>query len=690
MFEKEQSLFEKLHMNKMNKQTLYICLLSKWYIKSYKKLNLINTYKVIAKSSKVNIMDLKKFEKVCIKVKKLDCDIKYFESCQEMELIPEFLKFKVPNLKIYSDSESYYKLALNKFIESVKKEKEKSKSVKLKLYNQLKTEISFIKFKFLIKKISECSLQKEENIKSISHNKKLFNLWMKRNKYYPNTIVNLSSYNLKINETNALMYGLNHNIFPHKVDEIKMVSNIDSQIRKICFKNNINLKFDTKNNLRKSTEKFIKSADEVCKSKINRLFHRTIKNLKNNKSIVICKKDKGTGTVIMNKNDYYDKLDSIIKDTKKFKVINFNIQEDKTNYCNLSPWINQERKVMYYCRKYIKNLVSDMEYKNIYPTGSQPGKLYGMAKVHKPNCPLRPVLSAINTPEYGLAKWLEKHLKPLLEDKYSTRSSKEFVEKVTSVKLEKTDFMSSLDIKSLYTQVPIKEVIKDILITVYEKENKSIFQNSNITKTVLKNMLNLCSNAIFLYNNKVLQQTDGVAMGSPLAPLLANWFVCRQEEKVLSIQNITPKFYIRYVDDIFAIFDSERKCDNFYTKMNNVHPNLKYTIEKPKIGLLPFLDVKVQKIGTKLQTSVYRKSTNTNMLINWNAKAPKNWKVGLIKCLLNRAISICNNYDDYIKETIKLKEIFQINCYPKYLVNKIIREFAKKKKSHQRSSREKQ
>ena len=124
------------------------------------------------------------------------------------------------------------------------------------------------------------------------------------------------------------MYGLNHNIFPHKVDEIKMVANIDSQIRKVCIKNNINLKFDTKNNLRKSTEKFIKSAEEVCKSKINSLFHRTIKNLKNNKSIVICKKDKGTGTVIMNKKDYYDKLDNIIKDTKKFKVLKFNIQED--------------------------------------------------------------------------------------------------------------------------------------------------------------------------------------------------------------------------------------------------------------------------------------------------------------------------------------------------------------------------
>ena len=55
------------------------------------KLNLIETYKLIAKSSTISIIELKKFEKICVKVTKLDCDIKYFESCQEMELIPQFL-----------------------------------------------------------------------------------------------------------------------------------------------------------------------------------------------------------------------------------------------------------------------------------------------------------------------------------------------------------------------------------------------------------------------------------------------------------------------------------------------------------------------------------------------------------------------------------------------------------------------
>ena len=75
MFEKEQSVFEKLYINKMKKLKLCYCLFSKWYFNSNKKLNLIESYKIIPKISKVSFIELTKFEKICVKVTKLDCDI---------------------------------------------------------------------------------------------------------------------------------------------------------------------------------------------------------------------------------------------------------------------------------------------------------------------------------------------------------------------------------------------------------------------------------------------------------------------------------------------------------------------------------------------------------------------------------------------------------------------------------------
>ena len=58
-------------------------------------------------------------------------------------------------------------------------------------------------------------------------------------------------------------------------------------------------------------------------------------------------------------------------------------------------------------------------------------------------------------------------------------------------------------------------------------------------------------------NGKFYNQTDGVAMGSPLAHVLANIFMGFYESKWLNEYNLNKlKFYLRYVDGILAAFDN--------------------------------------------------------------------------------------------------------------------------------------
>ena len=113
-------------------------------------------------------------------------------------------------------------------------------------------------------------------------------------------------------------------------------------------------------------------------------------------------------------------------------------------------------------------------------------------------------------------------IKTCLNDRFIILSSTEFVSRISKLDIKHTNTFASLDIKSLYTQIPLNEVIEDILTTIYDKSTNSIFKGSKITKNILRKILNLCSQSVFLYNNKVYKQIDGVAMGSPLAPLLAN------------------------------------------------------------------------------------------------------------------------------------------------------------------------
>ena len=79
--------------------------------------------------------------------------------------------------------------------------------------------------------------------------------------------------------------------------------------------------------------------------------------------------DKGNGVVVLNKSDYFKKLDEIVLDKNRFEEIKYNLNYVSTKDCKLAPCIIQENKVIYYCRNYIRNIVTQKTYYNIYPRG---------------------------------------------------------------------------------------------------------------------------------------------------------------------------------------------------------------------------------------------------------------------------------------------------------------------------------
>ena len=81
---------------------------------------------------------------------------------------------------------------------------------------------------------------------------------------------------------------------------------------------------------------------------------------------------------------------------------------------------------------------------------------------------------------------------------------------------------------------------------------------------------------MFFFNGKFYNQIDGVAVGSPLALVLANILMGFYEPKWLNEYNLNkPKFYLRYVDDILAAFENEQDSLILLNFLNNKHPNIK-------------------------------------------------------------------------------------------------------------------
>ena len=94
-----------------------------------------------------------------------------------------------------------------------------------------------------------------------------------------------------------------------------------------------------------------------------------------------------------------------------------------------------------------------------------------MAKVHKDNVPLRPVVSMIGTPEYELSKFLDNLIKPYIPDKYLLKSTDHFMEKLKQFQFSKNQIMVSFDVVSLFTNFPLSETIELIADRIYTKDN---------------------------------------------------------------------------------------------------------------------------------------------------------------------------------------------------------------------------
>ena len=104
---------------------------------------------------------------------------------------------------------------------------------------------------------------------------------------------------------------------------------------------------------------------------------------------------------------------------------------------------------------------------------------------------------------------------------------------------------------------------------------------------------------IFQFNNDLYIQKGGVAMGSNLGPTMAAFAMDLVESKL----PFRPMYYRRYVDDIFAIFDSKSDALAYLDILNSVHPNLQFTIETQNSeGSLRFLDVDVSSHDNKFKT----------------------------------------------------------------------------------------
>ena len=133
----------------------------------------------------------------------------------------------------------------------------------------------------------------------------------------------------------------------------------------------------------------------------------------------------------------------------------------------------------------------------MFASGSKPGILYGLPKVHKNGCPLRPIMSAIGTFNYKLSKFLIPILTPITKNQYHVKDTFSFVKEICELQYGSCA-LASFDVKSLFTNIPLKETI-DICINNLLKENERI---QNFSKKQLHKFLSFgATEYFFIFDN---------------------------------------------------------------------------------------------------------------------------------------------------------------------------------------------
>ncbi|XP_045779584.1 uncharacterized protein LOC123877124 [Maniola jurtina] len=312
----------------------------------------------------------------------------------------------------------------------------------------------------------------------------------------------------------------------------------------------------------------------------------------------------------------------------------------------------------------MKILAADTELRTIsddllqYTCGKRAEIIESRRKLYEPKSSYyRSVLSEIPPSETHL--WDEEKLQ---------QAFKTHVNNIKDLTLPGDCKLISLDVDSLFTNVPVNETL-NILTKLLENNHinaNEITELIELTKICMKQNY-------FKFNDQFYQQKEGLAMGSPLSPLMADIFMDDFENKHI-VKNNNILYYYRYVDDIIICWTgTDEQLDTFVKNLNKIHPKIKFKSELELDNSISFLDLTITRANNKHQFGIFRKPTYTDTTIPASSCHPWQHKLAAFHSYVHRLLSIPLEKENYLKELKIIYHMAQANGYNINIVNNIIK-----------------
>ncbi len=331
-----------------------------------------------------------------------------------------------------------------------------------------------------------------------------------------------------------------------------------------------------------------------------------LSRLSSSEHFVVSPVDKGSGWMIVPRQHY---------EAEAFRQL-----------CDTNFYQSLDKSSDFYVSKRLKVLLSHLHKSGFLstreeralqpPMSSRPRNFYLLPKLHKKSWhyssmpPGRPIVSDTSSVSRGCADLLEFFLAPIARScKSFVRDSTHVISLLSNVKVSDASLLATFDIVSLYTNIPTEDGIAAVSRAFLK------FPDPRRPDLTLLTMLRLLLKSnCFYFQKELFLQLQGTAMGCAFGSSYANIFLADWEERVFQFQE-QPVFWVRFIDDIFLIWESSLpSLLSFQDHINSIFPSI--TVElTSSLSSIRFLDLVLYKSSGRLLFRVGFKETDTHAIL---------------------------------------------------------------------------
>ena len=361
---------------------------------------------------------------------------------------------------------------------------------------------------------------------------------------------------------------------------------------------------------------------------LTHLERQAIRELKENRNIVIKGADKGSGVVVMDTDRYIKEGHRQLDDTSTYRKLDI----------DPSPKLESELRKLVNQAAENGTITTDMANYAI-PPAYKLARFYLLPKVHKVGVPGRPVVSCSGSLTEKVSEIVDHLIKPFLPTIPSyLKDTKDFLSKVRNMgPLPDNAILVSLDVVNLYPSIPHA----DGLLALSEFLSKQGMPSTAVNDIIALAKFVLTNN-VFEFNSEIFLQISGTAIGTKMAPSYAVIFMHMLETKVLSTSLYRPLVWYRFIDDIYSIWlHGEERLLQFIDAFNAHHPSIKLTHDYSD-SEVDFLDVKTRLQNSIITTDLYIKPTDTHQYLHPASCHPGHIKSSIPFSQTLRILRICS------------------------------------------------